>query len=218
MTAFDAATEARVSDLVLGDRRHGLPADVTDARFWDEMYDSREQIFSGNPNPVLVTEISGLTPGRALDVGCGEGADAVWLAGQGWQVTGVDIARTAIDRAARRDSRVTWVHADWTVTPPHAEAFDLVTVHFVPIPRRHARNLIDAVAPGGTLLVTGHDLSDLPAGHIPGFDPADYVEPAALAEQLGDGWTVLVDEKRRRAPDATPHTHDRVLRATRDPI
>lgn len=67
-----------------------------DAQHWDDMYRSRDHVFSGSPNPVLVGEVTGLTPGRALDAGCGEGADALWLARQGWQVTAVDISATAL--------------------------------------------------------------------------------------------------------------------------
>lgn len=66
-----------------------------DTQHWDEMYRSRSQVFSGAPNGVLVAEITDLPPGRALDVGCGEGADALWLARRGWQVTAVDISETA---------------------------------------------------------------------------------------------------------------------------
>ena len=65
--------------------------------FWDEHYSSAEQLFSNNPNPVLVAEVADLSPGRALDLGCGEGADARWLAQRGWQVTAVDISQVAID-------------------------------------------------------------------------------------------------------------------------
>ncbi|KOG87623.1 SAM-dependent methyltransferase, partial [Streptomyces varsoviensis] len=67
-----------------------------DARHWDDMYRSRDQVFSGNPNPVLVAEAAGLRPGQALDVGCGEGADAVWLARRGWRVTAVDVSEVAL--------------------------------------------------------------------------------------------------------------------------
>ncbi|WP_280271198.1 class I SAM-dependent methyltransferase, partial [Nocardia wallacei] len=70
-----------------------------DAQFWDERYGSRDLLFSGEPNAVLVTEVAGLPPGQALDVGCGEGGDARWLAGRGWQVTAVDISRVALERA-----------------------------------------------------------------------------------------------------------------------
>jgi SAM-dependent methyltransferase len=132
-----------------------------DAQFWDERYRGREQLFSGNPNGVLVTEAAGLPPGRALDVGCGEGGDASWLARRGWQVTATDISRVALERAAASypdlADRVTWTCADLTVTAPAAGAFDLVSLQYFPLLRQPGhpapRGLLDAVAPGGTLLI-----------------------------------------------------------------
>ncbi|MFJ6567654.1 class I SAM-dependent methyltransferase [Streptomyces sp. NPDC091292] len=195
-----------------------------DAQFWDEMYRSRDQVFSGAPNGVLVTEITGLTPGRALDVGCGEGADAHWLAVQGWQVTGVDISATALERAAAKDptGRVVWTRADSAATPPPACAFDLVSAQYLPLRRQpdHTalHGLLDAVAPGGTLLFAGHDLADLPPEHARDFDPLDYYQPDDIARLLGHDWTVLINETRPRtapAPPGTHHTHDTVLRARR---
>ncbi|MDF5753873.1 class I SAM-dependent methyltransferase [Spongiactinospora sp. TRM90649] len=195
-----------------------------DAQFWEDKYRAQEQLFSGDPNGVLVAEVTGLAPGQALDVGCGEGGDALWLAGRGWQVTAVDISPTALARAAAAATepagRVSWARADLTATPPPAGSFDLVSVQYFPLPRRpdHGplRGLLSAVAPGGTLLVVGHDLADLPPD-LP-FDPGDYYQPADIAALLGDDWTVLVNETRPRvvpAPPGTHHTHDTVLRALR---
>lgn len=91
---------------------------MMDAQFWDQRYRSRDQLFSGAPNGVLVTEVTGLPPGRALDVGCGEGADAIWLASRGWQVTAVDISRVAVERAAAQAAGIipnmAWTRADLT--------------------------------------------------------------------------------------------------------
>ncbi|TDD79862.1 class I SAM-dependent methyltransferase [Actinomadura rubrisoli] len=197
-----------------------------DAQFWDERYRGRDRLFSGAPNGVLVTEATGLPPGQALDVGCGEGADALWLARRGWQVTAVDISQTALRRAAAAAAdvpdRVAWARADLTVTPPPASAFDLVTVQYFPLPRRpgHAalRGLLDAVAPGGTLLVGSHDFADLPPGREHGFDPGDYYQPDDIAGLLDQDWAVLINESRPRtvpAPPGTNHRHDTVLRARR---
>ncbi|GAB3344481.1 class I SAM-dependent methyltransferase [Modestobacter lapidis] len=196
-----------------------------DAQFWDDRYRSQEQLFSGNPNGVLVTEVADLPPGHALDVGCGEGADALWLARRGWQVTAVDISRVALERAGAGPDvadRVAWTCADLTTTPPPAGPFDLVSAQYYPLARRpdHAtlRGLLDVVAPGGTLLVVGYDLADLTPGHEPGVDFRDFYQPADIADLLGDDWIVLVDETRPRtaaAPAATPHTHDTVLRVQR---
>lgn len=197
-----------------------------DAEFWDARYRSRGQLFSGAPNGVLVTEITGLPPGRALDVGCGEGADALWLARHGWQVTAVDIATTALQRAAAAatdlPSSIAWVQADLAITPPPTTAFDLVSAQYFPLLRRtdHTaiRGLLDVVAPGGTFLFVGHDLTDLTHEDAPDFNPGDYYQPAEIAEFLDDNWTIQIDETRPRtaaAPPGTHHTHDTILRAQR---
>lgn len=193
---------------------------------WDEMYRSRDQVFSGEPNGVLVTEVTGLTPGKALDVGCGEGGDALWLARRGWQVTAVDVSETALRRGAAAgadvDGRVEWQRADLTTTPPPAGGFDLVSAQYFPLPRRPEhralRALLAAVAPGGLLLFVGHDLADLAPGQGHGGDPRDYYQPAEVAGLLDGDWDVLTDATRPRtapAPPGTHHTHDTVLLARR---
>ncbi|GAA1001835.1 class I SAM-dependent methyltransferase [Acrocarpospora macrocephala] len=198
------------------------------AQFWDKMYRSRDQVFSGNPNGVLVTEATGLPPGQALDVGCGEGADALWLARHGWHVTAVDISQAALERAAAAatDStgRVAWARADLTTTPPPAGAFDLVSIQYFPLLRQPGhtalRGLLDAVAPGGTLLFATHALADLAPRHEEDFDPAGYYQPDDIAQLLDPTWNVLINETRPRtapAPAGTHHTHDTVLRALRLP-
>lgn len=199
-----------------------------DAQYWDETYRGKPQLFSGAPNGVLLTEATGLPPGHALDLGCGEGADAHWLARRGWRVTAVDISPTALRRAADAApdlaDQVAWTAADLTRTPPRPHAFDLVTAHYFPLPRTpdHTalRGVLEAVAPGGTLLFTGHDLADLPDHVEREFSPHDFYQPAEVAALLGPEWTVLVDETRPRAtpaPPGTGHTHDTVLRARRHP-
>ncbi|MFF3568461.1 class I SAM-dependent methyltransferase [Nocardia jiangxiensis] len=199
-----------------------------DADFWDARYGSRERLFSGNPNGVLVTEVTDLPPGQALDVGCGEGGDALWLARRGWRVTAVDISRVALERAAASAAdvaeRISWSVADLTRTPPPAQAFDLVTVQYFPLPREHdhtaLRGLLTAVAPGGTLLVVGHDLADLPPNPDGDMNPRDFYQPAEIATLLDENWIILIDETRPRtapAPAGTHHTSDTVLRAQRKP-
>ncbi|MEV0262613.1 class I SAM-dependent methyltransferase [Streptomyces sp. NPDC050617] len=198
-----------------------------DARHWDDMYRSRDQVFSGNPNAVLVAEVGGLPPGQALDVGCGEGADALWLARCGWQVTAVDVSEVALRRAAGaaeddvRD-RLSWARADLTATPPPAGTFDLVSIHYFPLRREPGHSalygLLEAVAPGGTLLFTTHVLSDLISHRDGEYDPADFYQPDDIAQLLGPAWSVLVNETRPRTAPAPPgahHTHDAVLRALR---
>ncbi|WP_454853666.1 class I SAM-dependent methyltransferase [Promicromonospora soli] len=203
-----------------------------DAQHWDERYRSQDRLFSGNPNGVLVTEAAGLTPGRALDVGCGEGGDALWLAGRGWQVTAVDISQVALERGAAAAAaagadvagRVIWTQADLTTTPPPGGSFDLVSMQYLPLPAEpdHTalRGLLDAVAPGGTLLIGSHDLADHATyrDSHPDFDPSTYYQPADVARLLGEGWAVQVNETRPRTtapPEGTHHVHDTVLRARR---
>ncbi|MCK0174937.1 bifunctional 2-polyprenyl-6-hydroxyphenol methylase/3-demethylubiquinol 3-O-methyltransferase UbiG [Mycolicibacterium sp. F2034L] len=197
------------------------------AQEWDERYAAAEQLFSGQPNTVLISEVSGLPPGRALDVGCGEGADAVWLAAQGWTVTALDVSRVAVERAAARAARagveVAFVRNDLVAAELPADGFDLVTAQYPALrssaDRAAERALTAAVAPGGVLLVVHHAGVDEDTARARGFDPADYVFPADVRAVLGDGWEVRFEESR---PRDTPlggaehrHTHDAVLFARR---
>jgi len=159
---------------------HGCPADVAaefTAEFWDDRYGSAGQIWSGQPNPQLLAQAAGLTPGEALDVGCGEGADAIWLAAQGWTVTAVDISAVALDRAAAHAAargreiagRISWRQADLMTWDPAGRQFDLVSAQFVYLPEAELwalhRRLAAAVRPGGTLLIVLHHPDSMHAGH-----------------------------------------------------
>ncbi len=184
---------------------------VYDEAFWEAMYRSRSAAWSGRPNPQLVTEAAELTPGVALDVGCGEGADAVWLAERGWQVTAIDISPTALQRAQAHAAqagptvagRITWLHADLMAEPQSLGSFALVSAHFMQLPaaqrERLHRRLAAAVSPGGTLLVVGHHPSDVHAGvgrpHRP--DLMFTAEQVAAVMQP-DLWDILVNESRAR--------------------
>jgi SAM-dependent methyltransferase len=193
---------------------------------WNERYASASQLFSGRPNGALVTEVSGLDPGRALDVGCGEGADAVWLATRGWNVTALDVSQVALERAALRAKeaavRVEWVHSGLVDAPLPPAGFDLVSAQYPALLRTPdhdaERTLVAAVAPGGVLLVVHHADIDVEAFKARGIDPDDYVNPADVAALLRDDWQVLFDERRPRdvpAGTGSQHTHDVVLRAQR---
>ncbi|MCW2706954.1 MAG: Methyltransferase type 11 [Frankiales bacterium] len=194
---------------------------------WDRRYAEQERMWSGQPNGALVAEVAGLTPGRVLDVGCGEGADAVWLARGGWDVTALEVSGVALQRAIvhARDAGVAihWVHAGLAEALLPPASFDLVSAQYPALLRTPdaaaERALLAAVAPGGVLLLVHHAGMDTHPRHDSGFDPADYVWPPMVAALLDDDWAVELDEQRPRvAPDGgagAHHTDDLVLRARR---
>jgi 2-polyprenyl-3-methyl-5-hydroxy-6-metoxy-1,4-benzoquinol methylase len=201
-----------------------------DAEWWEQRYRSHG-VHHAEPTPALLAEVADLAPGRALDAGCGEGVDAVWLAAQGWRVTAVDISATAL-RTARSHAassgaevadRIDWVHADLADWTPEVR-FDLVASSYVHPPGSTADLvawLAAAVAPGGTLLVVGHQHQEhptsdphapVPESHIAVDDVAAVLDPAA--------WEVVVAEVRHRTSvhDGDPvELADAVLRARRRP-
>jgi SAM-dependent methyltransferase len=209
------------------DARHAVAGGPATQEFWDERYAGADQVWSGEANGALVREAAGLAPGQALDVGCGEGADAVWLALRGWEVTAVDVSPVALDRASRHAGqarvRVRWVHSGLVGAPIAPGAFDLVSAQYPALLRTPGhdaeRALLAAVAPGGTLLVVHHHQPiDPEQARAHGFDPDDYVTPDDVAAQLDDAWQVKVREIRARnvtAGAGAHHTHDLVLRAHR---
>jgi len=182
----------------------------TAEEYWNERYSESERIWSGKPNVELVGEVADLKPGSALDLGCGEGADAIWLAQQGWQVTGVDISPVALERAAQHAEeagvaeQIDWQRHELGKTFP-AGTFDLVSAQFlhstVVLPREEIlRQATEAVAPGGILLVEGHlgfpDMdkhADHPEVHFP--TPAEVISDL----KLEDGrWEILVSREHGR--------------------
>ncbi|MEI5672905.1 MULTISPECIES: class I SAM-dependent methyltransferase [unclassified Nocardioides] len=194
--------------------------------FWDERYAGSDRIWSGNPNRRLVEHVDGLRPGTALDVGCGEGADAVWLARHGWQVVGVDVSQVALDRAAEHAEQngvgrqCRWQQVDLMAGGPLPEA-DLVSVHFLHLPdpqfERAYAAAAAAVRPGGTLLVGAHHPADIGTGlrndrlaHLlfapekvtALLDPADWdlqVADAPTRDETRDGVTATVTDTVVRA-------------------
>jgi SAM-dependent methyltransferase len=198
--------------------------------FWDERYRSAERVWSGQPNPQLVAEVTGQAPGLALDVGCGEGADAIWLAAAGWMVIGADISGVALERAARHadetDSaaRIRWWQVDLLAQQPEPDSFDLVSAQFIQLPPDRRVPLFTALAAavrdGGMLLIVGHHPSDLEAGVPRPPMPELFYTPEEIADLLGDSWTVRTCVARPRpatTPDGTEVTvHDTVLAAIRE--
>lgn len=174
---------------------------------WDERYSGEGKIWSGNPNPQLVAEVSGLAPGTALDVGCGEGGDVIWLARNGWTVTGADFSAAGLARAAAHAEeagvaeRTDWWQVDARDFSADGRSFDLVTTHFLHPPDGGmvvvARRLAEAVAPGGHLLVVGHAPSGEHAHLSESHRRAMFVA-ADLLPALPEGFEALAVEQRPR--------------------
>jgi SAM-dependent methyltransferase len=205
---------------------------IFDEEFWNERYRSTHRVWSGDPNPQLVAEIEGMPPGRALDAGCGEGADAIWLAQHGWDVVATDISSVALQRAdeharasdAAAAAHIQWVQADLLSDPPPGGAFDLVSVQFMQLPAQPRTRLFTSLAAsvrvGGTLLVVGHHPSDLSTGVPRPPMPERFYSAEEIASLLDDSWSVAVSEARPRSAmtrDGVEVTiHDAVLRARRE--
>jgi len=224
-----AGSQAQQTDPAPGDAA-AIRAGLYSAEFWDGRYRSNGTVWSGEPNAQLVAETTGLAAGRALDVGSGEGADALWLAGRGWQVTGVDVSRVALDRSAAQAARLgadiarmlTWRHEDLLTWSPPSHGYDLVTVQFMHLPTEAmqalVRRLAHSVAPGGTLLVVGHAPTDEhTTGMAAQFPDIFFTAEQVLAALDPRQWKILVAESRPRptrhqsGPDAV--RHDTVVRA-----
>lgn len=159
---------------------------------WDRRYDTPDLIWSGEPNRFLREEAEGLAPGRALDLACGEGRNATWLARRGWEVTAVDFSGVALAKAGRlaagHNVSVRLVEADLSEYVPERGSADLVVILYLHVdPELRARVLAradDALAPGGVLLVVAHDLLNLTEGHGGPQDPTVLTTPEAVAAEL----------------------------------
>ncbi|QIG43051.1 class I SAM-dependent methyltransferase [Nocardioides anomalus] len=181
--------------------------DYFESSSWEERYAGPESVWSGDANPQLVAEAGRLTPGTALDVGCGEGGDVVWLARQGWRATGADFSANGLARAARHaeeagvGERCDWWQVDARSFDPAGRTWDLVTTHFLHPPDHGivevTRRLAGAVATGGHLLVVGHSPhahhTQLTDSHRRAMWTAEELLPG-----VPDGFEVLVVEQRPR--------------------
>jgi 2-polyprenyl-3-methyl-5-hydroxy-6-metoxy-1,4-benzoquinol methylase len=174
---------------------------------WEERYSGEEKIWSGSPNAQLVAEMSGQAAGTALDVGCGEGGDVIWLARQGWRVTGADFSANGLARAARRAERAgvadqtDWWQVDARTFAAGGRSYDLVTTHFLHPPDggmvEVTRRLAEAVAPGGHVLVVGHTPSEAFA-HLTASQRRAMFLASDLLPGLPDDFEALVVEQRPR--------------------
>lgn len=209
--------------------------ELLSAEAWDERYGASDRVWSGKPNQRLVEQTSDLTPATALDVACGEGGDAIWLAGQGWQVTAVDVSEVALARAADHaedagvEERLKLGLYDALTDPRPAgnRHFDLVTVSFLHVPEPDFapiyNGIADAVAPGGRLLVTAHHPFDVDSGARQSHGHGLLFEPdrvlAALGTDAEDSpWEVEVADVQDREqimPDGPMAVRDTVVRLRR---
>lgn len=163
-----------------------------DADAWNARYDTDELVWRAEPNQFLPPEIEGMRAGRALDLACGEGRNSVWLAEQGWEVTGVDFAGVAVAKAGRlareRGVAVAWGVDDLVSWSPPAESFDLVIVFYLQLPPAERRTVVGsaarALAPAGTFLFVAHDLDNLSHGVGGPKDPAVLPTPDAVVADL----------------------------------
>ena len=159
---------------------------------WNERYASVENLWAAKPNRFLVGEVAELEPGVALDLACGEGQNAIWLATLGWDVTGVDYSEVAISKARARAERdgvgVDFVCADLVSYAPMPASFDLAIVLYLHISARERRDVLEraagALAPGGTFVLVGHDLLNLTEGVGGPKDPDLLSTPDEIASEL----------------------------------
>lgn len=159
-----------------------------DSDDWDARYASVERVWSVEPNRWLVDAVTGLEPGRALDLACGEGRNAVWLRRLGWEVTAVDFSDVGLAKGRAADPEVDWVGADVRTWTPPASAFDLVAIVYLHLPAGERRAVLasatSALTPGGTLVVIGHDRRNLVDGVGGPQDPEVLLDPAELVDEL----------------------------------
>lgn len=176
---------------------------------WDERHAARDPIESHEPDPTLAEVIRTISPGRALDLAAGDGRNAIWLAGQLWDVTAVDFSVVALERARRSAAaagvEVDWVLADLLEWRPVPRSFDLVAVMFLHLPEDERRAVYaaaaEAVTPGGLLVVVGHDRSNLAEGAGGPQDPAVLFTPGEIAADLTNFTVETAETVTREAGD-----------------
>lgn len=167
-----------------------------DSTTWDKKYKDSELLWSADANIWVRDLTQDLPPGTALDVAAGEGRNALWLVARGWQVTAVDFSGVALERAralaekhlGRDAERLTTLEADVQTWVPQPRSYDLVLVAYLHLPEQQRRSVMraaaEAIAPGGTLLVVGHDLENLASGHGGPQNPAVLYRPSDIVADI----------------------------------
>ncbi|MCA1693654.1 MAG: class I SAM-dependent methyltransferase [Actinobacteria bacterium] len=195
---------------------------------WNRRYDGADLIWTAQANRTLMAEVESLKPGRVLDLGCGEGRNAVWLASRGWEVTGVDFADVGLRKARRLAEAqavvVEWVLADLRTYEPARSAYDLVVVLYLHLGPDHRRAVHAAAAsalqPGGTIIVLGHDSSNLTDGHGGPQDPSLLFTPDDVVGDLPGLSVVKAERVVRPVPteDGERMAIDALVRAVRGAV
>jgi SAM-dependent methyltransferase len=198
-----------------------------DSAHWDERYSGRDLVWTSEANRFLVQEVTGLAPGRALDLACGEGRNAIWLAERDWKVTGVDFSKVGLEKARQleeaRGVHAEWIAADLLEYRPEADAFGLVIVFYLQVPEAQRtpilRTAASGVAPGGAFLLVGHDSSNIAEGHGGPQEPAVLYSAEDVSRDLqGTGLRIERAERVRRpvqTPDGERIAFDALVRASR---
>jgi len=188
-----------------------------DRKDWDERYESPDLIWTAEPNQFLVREVGDLSPGRAVDLACGEGRNAIWLAERGWDTTGVDFSSVGLEKArqfaARRGTNVQWVEADLTEWEPEPNSYDLVLLAYVQLPSAMRsplhRKAFTAVKPGGRLLIIAHDSTNLREGFGGPQSPDVLFSPNDVLTDI-DGTDFAIERAERVTRAVTTDFGERV--------
>lgn len=190
---------------------------------WNRRYSDTELLWTATPSRFLVAETEGLRPGLALDLACGEGRNAVWLAERGWAVVGVDFADVGLDTARRLAAQsgvdVELVHADLLAYEPEPLRYDLVCVLYLHLPADDRSRVLAraaaAVAPGGTFLLVGHDVENLEHGHGGPSNAGVLYTADEVAGELPGLELVKAERVLRPVDDAERPAIDAIVRARR---
>lgn len=198
-----------------------------DRQGWNDRYAAADLVWTAEPNRTFATETASLPPGKALDLGAGEGRNAIWLAQRGWTATAVDFSDVALAKAAQlaeaSDVEIETIAADVTTYTPPTRAYDLVAVIYLHLPARQRtqvhRRAAAALNPGGTLVVLGHDTTNLTHGHGGPQDAAVLFTPDDVVSDLeATGLTVIKAERVHRTvttPDGDRTAIDALVTARR---